>query len=201
MAKKEVNLEHLEWAIKSRAKNQRACLDLLRLFEEYEDIWKTKDYSKAAQDLIAIAFSLWRAAFLAEKSGKRSEVFAHGRDFLAKLIEDNAISYVQGKNALEWTFNYYTKNARSSLTLLYSYWEEVPKYQGKARPARERWDYCQELLDTAIKSFEASLSTKASDLEERAKARKVKQEAGERRAKSRAITLAARSKKPAIKAP
>src|SRR5271168_3806411 len=43
------------------------------LFELYDDFWKGKEAAKAAQDLVAVAFSLWRAAFLAEKSGKRTE--------------------------------------------------------------------------------------------------------------------------------
>src|SRR4051812_43100849 len=98
MPVKKASVEHLEWAIESRAKNQRACLRLLNLFEAHEDFWKSKEASRAAQDLVAVAFSLWRAAFLAEKSGKRSEVFAHGREFLRRIIEDNAISYVQDKH-------------------------------------------------------------------------------------------------------
>lgn len=193
MAIKAASVEHLEWAINSRAKNQRSCLRLYKLFEAHEDFWKTKDASKAAQDLVAVAFSLWRAAFLAEKTGKRSEVFAHGRDFLRRIIEDNAIGYGQDKASLEWTFNYYTKNARSSLTLLSGYWEEVPKYKGATRPARERWDYCQILLDEAITNFERRIAARAAELEKTAERRQVKKEASERRAKSRAVTLAARS--------
>jgi len=137
---------------------------------------------------------------LSRKSGKRSEVFAHGRAFFIKIIEDNAISYVQDKNSPEWTFNYYTKNARSSLTLLNKYWDEDPGYKEMTRPARERWNYCQELLDTII-NFEKTLVTKAAAEAERATARKVKQEAGQRRAKSRAITLATRLKSEAGKTP
>ena len=196
MAAKTATVEHLEWAINSRAKNQRACLRLLKLFEAYEDFWKSKDASKAAQDLVAVAFSLWRAAFLAEKSGKRSEVFAHGREFLRKIIEDNAIGYGQDKASLEWTFNYYTKNARSSLTLLSSHWPEVPKYKGATRPARDRWDYCQELLDEAITNFEKRFAALADQKRKSAQRRQIKREASQRRAKSRAVTLAARSKTP-----
>jgi hypothetical protein len=193
MAKKEVNLEHLEWAIQSRAKNQKSCLKLLVLLENHADFWNAKKASKAAQDLIAVAFSLWRAAFLAEKSGKRSEVFAHGRDLLEKVIEDNAISYLQDKNSREWTFNYYTKNARSSLTLLSKYWEEVPSYKGMARSPKERWDYCQELLDTSISNFEDKLKSRAAAKERRENARKTREGAKQRRAKVREITLSQRS--------
>jgi hypothetical protein len=56
---------HLQWAISIRARNQLCSLNLLALFEEYEEQWKTKKFARAAQDLSAAAFSLWRAAFLA----------------------------------------------------------------------------------------------------------------------------------------
>jgi hypothetical protein len=49
-------LEHLEWAIQSRAKTQLCSLRLLALFEKYEDKWKTKTFSRAAQALIAVFF-------------------------------------------------------------------------------------------------------------------------------------------------
>jgi len=195
MAQTNHKLEHLDWAIKSRAQNQRSCLALLTLFENDSEFWKEKKAARAAQDLVAVAFSLWRAAFLAEKTGKRADVFAHGRDFLAKLIEDNAISYVQDKNSKEWTFNYYTKNARSSLTLLNKYWNEVPSYEGKTRAARERWDYCQSLLDVAINNFELTLGSRKAQKDKRAEARTVREGAKRRRAKVREITLSQRSPK------
>jgi hypothetical protein len=47
---------------------------------------------------------LWRAAFLADKTGKRAVVFNHGRIFFEKIIKDNAISYPQDKTSREWTF-------------------------------------------------------------------------------------------------
>jgi hypothetical protein len=164
-------LGHLEWAIHSRHSNQRCALRLLALFEKYETTWKTQKPSRAAQDLMAVAFSLWRAAFLADKSGSRQMVFAHGKDFLERLIEDNAISYIQDKTAREWTFNYYTRNARSSLQVLRQYWpDEVPAYVGAKRTATERWDYCQQLLDQAVAGFEKrmeSLRRKAEQVKER----------------------------------
>ena len=79
-------LAHLEWAIHSRAENQICSLRLLGLFEKYEDTWKTRKFSRAAQDLIAVSFSLWRAAFLADKTSKRADVFDHGRNLLEKII-------------------------------------------------------------------------------------------------------------------
>src|SRR6266436_4940320 len=102
-------LEHLEWAVESRARNQRCAVRLLRLFMEYEEQWKTQRWARAAQDLLSVSFSLWRAAFLADKTAKRAAVFSHATDFLEKIIEDNAISYLQDRKCNEWTFNYYTR--------------------------------------------------------------------------------------------
>jgi hypothetical protein len=187
-------LEHLEWAIQSRASNQKCCLALLGLFEEYSDIWKTKKYSRAAQDLIAVAFSLWRAAFLAEKTGKRTEVFADGKQFLQTIIEGNAISYPLDKKSKEWTFNYYTRNARSSLQNLHTYWEIiVPAYQGKKRNSTERWDYCQELLDEAVASFQELLKAHRARNDRTQQVKTRRTERRQRRQKVRELTRADRN--------
>jgi hypothetical protein len=186
-------LEHLEWAIRSRAANQQCCLRILKLFANYPEFWRTKKFSRAAQELVAISFSLWRAAFLAEKTGKRGAVFAHGRDFLERLIEDNSISYPQDKTAREWTFNFYTRNARFSLEFLAKYWDQVPLYKGDTRNAIQRWDYCQSLLDQAVVSFEGLLKAKKKAQNDRTKAKDVRRGAKQRRAKVRQLTLAGRA--------
>jgi hypothetical protein len=137
---------------------------------------------------------LWRAAFLAEKTGRRGAVFAHGRDFLERLIEDNSISYPQDKIAREWTFNFYTRNARFSLEFLAKYWkDEVPLYKGDTRNAIQRWDYCQSLLDQAVVNFEELLKAKKKAQDDRTKARDVRQGAKQRHAKVRRLTLADRA--------
>jgi hypothetical protein len=193
MTEKATNHPHLEWAICSRARNQVCCLKLLRLFDEDPAYWKSKKVSRAAQEMTAIAFSLWRAAFLAEKTGKREAVFKHGRDFLAKIIEDNTISYPQDKTAREWSFNYYTRNARYSLEFLSAHWApDFPKYIGATRNAVERWDYCQDLLDQGVDMFAAVIleRKKQRDLSARmAAARKAKKS---KRAIVRKMLLAAR---------
>jgi len=95
---------------------------------------------------------------LADKTGNRGDVFAHGKDFLEKIIEDNSISYPQDRKSKEWTFNYYTSNARSRLEKLSTSWNgAVPAYQVQKRSATARWDYCQKLLDEAVSGFERLL--------------------------------------------
>jgi hypothetical protein len=139
-------LAHLEWAIQSRAKNQRSCLRLLRLFETYSSKWPTKRYAQQAQDLLAVAFSLWRAAFLADKTGKRSEVFSDAKIFLETIIADNTISYPLDRKSKEWTFNFYLRNARYALEHLHTRrpalvdeYEVVPH-----QTPTQRWEYCQD---------------------------------------------------------
>jgi hypothetical protein len=186
-------LEHLKWAIQSRAKNQDCSLRLLALFEKYEDKWKTRKFSRAAQDLIAVSFSLWRATFLADKTSKRAVVFDHGRAFLEKIIEDNSISYPQDKYSREWTFNYYTRNARSSLQQLANFWKGVVStYQGKKRSPMDRWDYCQALLDEAVANFEKLLTEQKAKVDRAEEARIARNERRRRRKKVRQLTLASR---------
>jgi len=158
MTTTKTKLKHLEWALQSRARNQKCSLRLLRLFYDYEDLWTTKRFSQAGQDLIAVSFSLWRAAFLADRTGNREDVFAHGKEFLEKIIEDNSISYPQDRKSKEWTFNYYTRNARSGLEKLSDSWSEtVPAYEAQKGTATARWEYCQKLLDEAVDGFERLL--------------------------------------------
>lgn len=186
-------MEHLNWAVESRYRNQKCSVRLLALFLEHEELWKTRTWSRAAQDLLAASFSLWRAAFLADKTAKRVAVFSHGVDFLEKVIEDNAITYVQDRKSNEWTFNYYTRNARSSLESLHHYWPaEVPPYDGKKRTPVERWDYCQDQLDNAISGFKKAAEDLVAKKEESIQRKNTRVAAKERKTKSRSITLASR---------
>jgi hypothetical protein len=133
-------------------------LKLRLLLRDHEKRWKTKQLSMGAQELISVCFSLWRAVFLSEKTGKRSAVFDDGFKFLERIIEDNAIAYAQDKAMREWSFNYYTRAARYSLEFLHGVWPDVsPKYLKATRTPKKRWEYCQELLDTAIDQFRAFL--------------------------------------------
>lgn len=171
-----------------------SALRLLRLFEQNDARWQTKKYSKAAQELSSASFSLWRAAFLADKSGKRTAVFAHSKDFIAKVIEDNAISYPADKSAREWTFNYYTRNARNSLQIISHYWPDVvSKYVGSKMSATERWDYCQDKLDEALGGFERLLDAQAAAKEAKAERSIRRSDTKRKRATVRAMTLASRT--------
>jgi len=188
-------LEHLEWAVGSRYKIQLCSLRLLTLFTVYEAKWKTQSYARAAQDLIAVAFSLWRAAFLAEKESKREVVFTDGVTFLQTMIETNSIAFGQDRASNEWTFNYYARNARYALQVLEKYWpEQVSKYVGGALKATDRWDYCHGLLDEAVTKFDEHMREKKAEADHEkatAERRKTKKE---NRKTVRKMTLAERKK-------
>jgi hypothetical protein len=191
---------HLEWAVRSRARNQQCALRLFTLFEQHEKQWKTMKWARAAQDLLAVSFSLWRAAFLADKSGQRTAVFSDAKEFLEKIIEDNTISYSQDRKCKEWTFNYYTRNARSSLQVLARFWpDQVAEYTGRKRTPTERWEYCQQLLENAVAEFEATAfnlqAATTAAREARAKKSAARAAARNRKNRSRKITLAARAGK------
>ena len=146
--------KHFNWLIESRHRNQTCSLQLRLLLREYEKKWKTKKYSVAAQELVSVSFSLWRAVFLAEKTGNRAAVFDDGLKFLERVIEDNSIAYAQDKQMREWSFNYYTKAARFSLEYLHRLWPDIsPEYAKQTRSPKERWTYCQECLESSILQF------------------------------------------------
>jgi len=155
---------HLEWLIQSRMRNQIACFRLFDTFEKYPDQAKSKVYRTHSQNLVAVGFSLWRAAFLADKTGQREAVFADARAFLAQLLTNNAINYPQDRASREWTFNYYMANANDALLRLSEKWGDITtvlsKYEKVAKGttnSRRRWNRHQN-------AFEAALNFYANDL-------------------------------------
>jgi hypothetical protein len=148
---------HLAWLVESRAANQHTALELFKLFTRYPIRMKSKELSPTSQHLVAVCFSLWRAAFLADKTGKRHAVFEDARTFLGKMLIDNAITYPQDRSAREWTFNYYMTNAKDGLLHLSKSWQIVQSVlsekqkviKGTTAPQR-RWNRHQRAFETAV---------------------------------------------------
>lgn len=192
-------IPHLEWAVNSRYQNQLCAVKLLKLFEGYKSQFKSQKWSRIAQNLVAVSFSLWRAAFLADKISKRSIVLIHAKTFLVKIVEDNAISYPQDRNSNEWTFNYYTKSAKHALIeICKNSKNSVPPFEERTRNPKERWEYYQELLEKIVEGLTTE-ARKQRD-QERAKKRAQKAKATglsarERKKKSRAFTIGSRKGK------
>jgi len=156
--------EHLSWLVRSRSANQQAALRLYDLFEKYPKRMRGRDLSRTAQTLVAVCFSLWRAAFLADKTGQRHAVVEHAKNFLGKMIIDNAITYPQDRNAREWTFNYYTDNAKGGLLTLAKRWSSVGAVLAKRRKVpkgsttpQRRWNRYHDAFENAVGCLTAEL--------------------------------------------
>ncbi|HEY2011757.1 MAG TPA: hypothetical protein VGH23_22395 [Rhizomicrobium sp.] len=151
----QLDIEHLTWLVESRAKNQKASLKLLSLFRSYSTEIKSSRPALIAQKLVAVAFSLWRAAFLADK--KNQDGLEHADIFLEKMIVDNAINYPQDRTARAWSFSYYISNARHHLKQLAETWPSVKPIGPTSRNPRARWSYLQQVFEIAVNQFESDL--------------------------------------------
>jgi hypothetical protein len=107
--------KHLAWAIEQRAEIQRTLLALYEYLRNHShteiDMWD----KYLLELLVGAAFSLWRAAFLAETLREDAGVHASQEAFLEKLISDNTINFPDDKNNRDWTVEYYLENAKYRL--------------------------------------------------------------------------------------
>jgi hypothetical protein len=152
--------EYLDWLVGRRSANQKACFDLYKLLEIDVDVWKkSTENTRAAELLVGVGFSLWRAVFLGNRTGKRKAKIGHATSFLKTLVYDNMIGYQTDKTANEWTFNYYVHSARYRLEELHEDWGKdiCPEYHRSTRDARDRWDYCHGIFETTIANFSKNI--------------------------------------------
>jgi hypothetical protein len=156
--------EHLTWLVESRYANQRAAVRLFNMFETHSTKVRSKGSSTTSQRMVSVCFSLWRAAFLSDKTGKRSAVVDDAKTFLGKMLTDNAITYPQDRSTREWTFNYYIVNAESVLLKLAVDWKDIqdkisePRKFNKTRTvSMTRWNRYHDAFVIAIDCFEQAL--------------------------------------------
>lgn len=107
----QVNVEHLRWAINQRAKIQHTLLALYEYLEHHDPTEAPWPHTSFVDDLVAAAFSLWRAAFLGENQRVFETVQAAQRAFLQKVITTNAITFNDDQANAAWSFGFYTLNA------------------------------------------------------------------------------------------
>ena len=153
---------HLDWSVESRVLNQRASVKLYKLISSAQ-CWSRSDLGYDAKTLISIGFSLWRAAFLADKSGFRKDTNRDATWFLGEMLETNAIAFVQDKKAKNFTFNYYLANVRFRLAeykadhRTFNVDERLLE-KGKApKDPRTRWRAYQAAFGNAVDHFERRL--------------------------------------------
>ena len=151
--------EHLKWLVKSRTQNQEVSARLYELMTP--KCWKNKKLGYEAKTLVSIGFSLWRAAFLADKSGDLKETNEHATYFLGEMLETNAIAFVQDKKARGFTFNYYLANVRFRLA---EFKKDNPNFEVdprllkkggvKSMNPKDRWRAFQQAFEDAVNHFE-----------------------------------------------
>jgi hypothetical protein len=106
---------HLAWAIEQRAEIQRTLLALYE-FVRCHPASAIDTWDKYLLDsLVGAAFSLWRAAFLAETLREDAKIHESQEAFLEKLITDNSITFGDDKINRHWTVGYYLENAKYRL--------------------------------------------------------------------------------------
>jgi hypothetical protein len=109
------DVDHLEWAIDRRTEIQHTLLALYKIATSGNPM----HHPILLDHLIAAAFSLWRAVFLAETDRDWKSRTKGQADFLAKVVSDNSITYADDKSTRAWTVGYYLENAKLRLIAAY----------------------------------------------------------------------------------
>lgn len=108
-----------QWLVQNRSRIQRHMLELDQFWAEMKESGVEREFWPAFGMLIGIAFSLWRAVFLAPR-GKPEAVneIEQGLKFLGILIDTNAIGFPQESENWRWAAGYYLNNAMLRLHAL-----------------------------------------------------------------------------------
>lgn len=109
------DIVHLAWAIDQRAKIQHTLLALYEYVRSNEPDQREWVKPSLLDHLIAAAFSLWRAVFLAEDTRTLVSIRKAQEEFLASVISTNAIGFGDDKRNSAWTVSYYLENAKHRL--------------------------------------------------------------------------------------
>lgn len=102
---------HMGWAIDQRAKIQHTLL-ALHVYVRKAPPDHVASYNELVLDaLIAAAFSLWRAVFLADHPGSDISRRRAMEEFLASVISTNAITFADDRRNNAWSVRYYMSTA------------------------------------------------------------------------------------------
>jgi hypothetical protein len=123
---------HLSWAIRSRAEIQHTLLALYQCIHHHPADKSSFEYQHTLDHLIGAAFSLWRAAFLADVHRDDVTVQESQKRFLAKVLADNAITFADDKANSHWSVGYYLENAKLRLSLSVNFSDNY--YKTKLNP-------------------------------------------------------------------
>lgn len=148
--------DHFDWLVEGRSRNQQATLGLYKIIRsDRDDLERLLVMQQAGQQLLGIAFSLWRAVFLSDLTGDVLDQLADAEKFLESLIAHNTVLYQTDFASREWSFGYYLDNALYRLSRLPE--DILPQVTQPvdAGSAKEKWTAAQAALETAIKNFES----------------------------------------------
>lgn len=121
----EQEMHRLFSVVDFRHRIQFAASQLLFLLDRDRPVRSTSALANNKYEiLVAVAFSLWRAVFLADGIRDWEAILANAETFLEKLIRDNIINYSDDWNSRHWSFLYYLNNARFRLRELAEIWPE-----------------------------------------------------------------------------
>lgn len=162
MAGNDVTPAHLSWIVAGRSANQETTMKLYNLiYNNDETLSKfNPELHAAAQELVGIAFSLWRAVFLSDTTAEFNDQRADMSKFLISLISDNAVMYATDKNSRNWSFRYYLDNALSRLEKLSLGRLRLvePTEGGKsAESDKDEWTDAQAAFGRAVEQFGEAL--------------------------------------------
>jgi hypothetical protein len=98
--------------------------------------------------------------YLSDTTGEYADQLADIKKFLVSLISDNTVLYVTDKNARNWSFHYYLRNALHRLEELSNGGLSLVDKSDLAKRAetdKDVWVDAQAILDKAIARFAAAL--------------------------------------------
>jgi hypothetical protein len=128
----------LQWRIDRRALVQALLFDLWSFLDRHSEFWQgPDDFWHMMNRLVAIGFSLWRAAFLTDASGERKEIQSQTKEFIEKVLTHNAITFADDHKMSELTMLYYNNNARYRLERMVRHnpnLAQLPSFQSDQPP-------------------------------------------------------------------
>lgn len=114
-ASAKTDIEHFKWAIDRRGKVQQTILALYEFLESYQPEATKWQEEAFIDDLIAAAFSLWRAVFLLEKPRLGQSVRDAQLRFLHSILASNTITFNDDRTNSAWSATFYLQNAKHRL--------------------------------------------------------------------------------------
>jgi hypothetical protein len=115
-------------------------LEMYNFLGEHEEFPREEDDQWYPMGrMIATAFSLWRSAFLTNVSRSRPQIYAQTKEFVCKVLEQNAITFADDYRMDELTVDYYNSNARYRLERMYEK-DETPEYFKQLESLRKIYD-------------------------------------------------------------